>query len=225
MTVYSQSQLYSLAVSVGLPSSNALIASAIAMAESSGDSNAINPGGNGDIEYSVGLWQINLLAHPQYTVSQMQDPTQNAKAMSVISNGGTSWGAWGTYTSGLYRKYMNSTIATTAVSSPSPYSSLSSGNPTGLLDLTTGFTSNVPTNPATTSDIGSAWTYVLAYLVAIVILVFVSRFQAGYNGLYYLAVLFLMLLILTQASFIANALKPITQPSTFSGSSGNLVSG
>lgn len=212
MTVYSQSQLYQLAVSVGLASQNALIASAIAMAESSGDSNAINPGSSTDTEYSVGLWQINLLAHPQYTVAQMQDATQNAKAMSVISNGGTSWGAWGTYTSGIYRKFMSSTITTTPVSLPSSYNSLSSNGSTGLLDLMTGFTSTVPTNPATTSDMGSAWTYILAYLVATIMFVFVSRFQAGYNALYYLAVLFLMLLLLTQAPFIANALKPITQP-------------
>lgn len=218
MTVYSQSQLYQLATSVGLQTQNALIASAIAMAESGGNTNAINPGSSSDYEYSVGLWQINLLAHPQYTVSQMQDATQNAKAMAVISNAGTSWGAWGTYTSGLYRKYMNSTIALTPVS-PSPYSSTS--GTTGLLDLTTGFTSNVPTNPATTSDIGSAWTYILAYLVAIGVLVFVSRFQAGYNALYYMAVLFFLLLLLTQASFIANALKPITTAPAVSSSSGN----
>lgn len=219
MTVYSQSQIYQLATSVGLGSQNALVASAIAMAESGGNSNAINPGGGSDYEYSVGLWQINLLAHPQYTVMQMQDATQNAKAMSVISNGGTSWGAWGTYTSGLYRKYMNSAITATPVT-PSSYSSLS-GSSTGLLDLQTGLTGNVPTNPATTSDVGSAWTYILAYTVAIGILVFISRFQAGYNALYYMAVLFFMLLVLTQASFIANALKPITQASAVSGSPGN----
>lgn len=219
MTVYSQSQIYQLAISVGLRSQNALIASAIAMAESSGNSNAINPGSSSDYEYSVGLWQINLLAHPQYTVMQMQDATQNAKAMSVISNGGTSWGAWGTYTSGAYRRYMNSTITSTPVT-PSSYSSL--GSPTtGLLDLQTGFTSSVSTSPTTTSDVGSAWTYILAYVVAISIFVFISRFQAGYNALYYMAVLFLMLLVLTQASFIANTLKPITQASTVNGSSGN----
>ena len=222
MTVYSQSQVYQLATSVGLPARNALIASAVAMAESSGDANAINRGSSIDTEYSVGLWQINLLAHPQYTVTQMQDPTQNAKAMSVISNSGTAWGAWGTYVSGLYKKYMSSTIVATPVLASS-YGSLASTPMSGLLDLTTGLI-GTSTNPSTTSDIGSAWTYVLAYLVAAGLLIAVSRFQAGYNALYYLAVLFLMLLVLTQASFIANALKPITQPSSSTSSSSGTVS-
>lgn len=216
MTIYSQSQIYSLAMSVGVPSQNALIASAVAMAESGGNAQALNPGSSSDYEYSVGLWQINLLAHPQYTVTQMYDPTQNAKAMSVISNGGTYWGAWGAYNNGSYRKYMNTTITADALpASPSSYSTLSSstGAPVNYLDAFTGTSLTSTTNPATTTDVGSAWTYILAYLVVILICVFVSRFQAGYNALYYMAVLFLLLLLVTMAPFIANALKPITQPS------------
>lgn len=207
MTYYSQSQLYSLAMSVGLPSSAAQIAASIAMAESGGNTNAINPGnGVTDIEYSVGLWQINLLAHPQYTVAQMEDPTSNAKAMSVISNGGTAWGAWGTYNSGAYRKYMNNIVTGSSLptSYDVPISTL------GTYNNTISLPSSVKTNPATTSDLGSAWTYILAYTVVALILVFISRFQVGYNALYYMAVLFLMLLLVTQSQFIVQAISPIT---------------
>ena len=209
MTVLSQSQLVGLAQSVGLSSSASQIAAAIAMAESGGNTTAVNPGSATDHEYSVGLWQINLLAHPQYTVTQMYDPQQNAKAMSVISNGGLSWGAWGTYTSGAYLKYMKTVTATPYI--PTSYANLSTS---GLAATSVaGLSSTVKTSSAVTSNIGSAWTYILAYIVAIAIFVFISRFQAGYNALYYMAVLLLILLILTSANAIAKALSPITSAS------------
>jgi hypothetical protein len=46
-------------------------------------------------EISVGLFQINTLAHPNYTASAMKDPVMNADAAFAISSGGTSWQAWG----------------------------------------------------------------------------------------------------------------------------------
>jgi hypothetical protein len=86
--------------------------SAIGMAESSGRTNALNnrPGR----EYSVGLWQINLLAHREYTRPQMEDPLQNARAaLAIYRREGLR--AWGSYTDGRYRQYL-----TTAASAPPP---------------------------------------------------------------------------------------------------------
>jgi hypothetical protein len=78
-------------------------ATAIAMAESGGNPRAV---AKTDREHSVGLWQINLRAHPQYTEAQMLDPKQNAAAAYKISRGGTNWRPWSTYQSGAYQRYL-----------------------------------------------------------------------------------------------------------------------
>lgn len=100
---FSIAQLVQLASSVGFP--DPATAAAVAMAESGGDSNAlgdtqITPGG------SVGLWQVNLAAHPQYDAGELYDPTTNAQAALSISSGGTNWRPWSTYTSGAYLHYL-----------------------------------------------------------------------------------------------------------------------
>lgn len=80
------------------------LAAAISMAENqSGDPLVIS--GAGD----VGLWQINIPAHPQYTIEQMQNPMQNARAAVVISNNGTNWKPWVTYNNGSYRPFLQGT--------------------------------------------------------------------------------------------------------------------
>jgi len=105
--VLNLAQLRALAVSTGFP--NPDLAAAVAMAESGGNPNAeaiiTNPlPGNGP-ERSFGLWQINTLAHPTYSEASLLDPTYNALAAYTISNGGTNWRPWSTYTSGLYKKW------------------------------------------------------------------------------------------------------------------------
>lgn len=75
---------------------------AVALAESSGRTNAVSPTG-----CCHGLWQINVNVHP-YTKTQMQDPAQNAAAAWKISNGGTNWKPWSAYTNGSYLLYMSS---------------------------------------------------------------------------------------------------------------------
>jgi hypothetical protein len=74
---------------------------AVALAESSGRTKIIN-----SIGCCVGLWQINVKAHKQYTVAQMQDPQQNANAAWTISNGGRNWTPWEAFTKGAYLVYM-----------------------------------------------------------------------------------------------------------------------
>ena len=45
-------------------------------------------------ELSIGLWQINVLASPQFDPELLKDPDMNATAAFTLSNGGTSWGPW-----------------------------------------------------------------------------------------------------------------------------------
>jgi len=70
----------------------------IGMAESGGNTQARNTSG----EDSVGIWQINRRAHPEYTVEQLQDPLLNATVALRIYNVETLR-AWGAYTDGSYR--------------------------------------------------------------------------------------------------------------------------
>jgi hypothetical protein len=67
-------------------------------------------------EYSIGLWQINWLAHKggaaltQLGVTnpdQLRDPMTNAKAALAIS-GGSNFSPWTVYTGGTYKAYLDS---------------------------------------------------------------------------------------------------------------------
>ena len=76
------------------------MATAVALAESSGKSKAVSSTG-----CCIGLWQINVRVHP-YTKQQMEDPAQNAAAAWKISNSGTNWKPWEVYTLGMYQLHM-----------------------------------------------------------------------------------------------------------------------
>ena len=113
MPVLTQSQLQQILRQAGWPEDLIPLMAAIGMAESSGRTNALNnrPGR----EYSVGLWQINLLAHREYTRPQMEDPVQNARAaLAIYRREGLR--AWGSYTDGRYRQY----LTTAAAAAPPP---------------------------------------------------------------------------------------------------------
>lgn len=110
MSSLSLTQLQALASSVGFPDPN--LAAAVAMAESGG-----NPDILGDLTLgtSVGLWQINLAAHPSYTQTELTDPTANAQAALAISSNGTNWNPWTTYRTGAYQQWYSGPPA------PSPW--------------------------------------------------------------------------------------------------------
>lgn len=122
----SQSDIYTLAKSVGLSDSRAKVASAIAMAESGGDPNNHNPDAStGDDSY--GLWQINMLGsmgperRKKFGISdnsQLYDPQINAKAMASLSQGGGNFTDWTTYTTTdpkrSYQRFMGNTVIETA---------------------------------------------------------------------------------------------------------------
>jgi hypothetical protein len=113
----SQSELYTLAKSVGLSDSAAKTAAAIAMAESGGNASAHNTKPPDD---SYGYWQINMLGdlgparRKKYGLSsneQLFDPATNARVMKGESGNGTNWYPWSTYSNGAYLKYMNNAVS------------------------------------------------------------------------------------------------------------------
>jgi LysM repeat protein len=71
----------------------AVTAASIAMAESSGRQFATGAAGE------RGYWQI----HPDHGSLSTYDPLGNAKAAVTISDDGTNWTPWTTFTSGAYR--------------------------------------------------------------------------------------------------------------------------
>lgn len=75
---------------------------AISEKESSGYACAHNGSGNDD---SYGLWQINRLAWPQYSPSQLCDPQFNAQvALAIYQKQGLN--AWGPWQTGIYAQSM-----------------------------------------------------------------------------------------------------------------------
>lgn len=87
---------------------------AVAMAESGGHPTSHNTNaGTGDNSY--GLFQINMLGslgparlHEYHLSSndQLFNPLINARVAYQLSNGGTNWTPWTTYTRGTYLKYL-----------------------------------------------------------------------------------------------------------------------
>lgn len=99
---WTKAQLRELAAKVGFPDPN--IMAAIALAESAGDQDAVN--NCPPREYSVGLWQINILGSKTLTKEMMVDPLQNAKEAFRRSNNGKTYRPWGAYTNGSYKKFL-----------------------------------------------------------------------------------------------------------------------
>lgn len=110
----STSEIYQAARSAGLSVPAATIATAIALAESSGDDQVLGDTGIQTSEWgpSVGLWQIRT-RKDQYGTGGDRDLLalrgnvgRQATAMRNISAGGTNWAPWTVYTRGTYGQYM-----------------------------------------------------------------------------------------------------------------------
>jgi Lysozyme like domain len=126
MTTYNYSQLETLWLDAAKGTKYATkgwaeLMAAIAMAESSGNSQAYNPSG------ATGLWQILGAVNPS-DQSKLYNPTVNAhEALLKLESQGL--GAWVTYTSGAYKQFLQSGV------NPSSLPSSSSQNPTTAQDL------------------------------------------------------------------------------------------
>lgn len=117
MTYLSYAQLRAYAASAGAADPDT--AAAVAMAETggTGDTKAHNPIPPDD---SYGPWQINMLGSlgPDRrkklgitSNTQLYDPMVNARAMVMISSGGTNFTPWTTYKDGRYKKYLKGAAA------------------------------------------------------------------------------------------------------------------
>ena len=105
MTIESANQLAQLWKATG--GSNCATAVAVALAESSGNTKAVNH--NSDSHHSIdrGLWQINSYWHPEVSESCAFDASCNARSAKSISGGGSNWTPWSTYNGGAYRRYLS----------------------------------------------------------------------------------------------------------------------
>lgn len=100
---YGFNELLQLAQGAGFDTDSAT-AAGIALAESSGNPNAV-----GDLQLgirSVGLWQINLSAHPEYSEADMLDPAKNAAAAFQIYSDAGGFSPWTTFRTGAYQKFL-----------------------------------------------------------------------------------------------------------------------
>lgn len=102
---FSYAQLQQLWVSAGGNPAKAKVAAAVALAESAGSTISHATVG----EDSRGLWQINVAAgaHPQLASLNLYNPLTNARQAVAISNNGTNWGPWTTFTSGRYLQFLH----------------------------------------------------------------------------------------------------------------------
>lgn len=116
--------IYNLARSAGFSVDQAVIATAVALAESSGNPNNIGDVGlqNATWGPSIGLWQIRSVKAEtgkgsSRDASHLKDPVFNAQAAYAISNHGTNWEPWTTFTNGAYKGTLPRVLAALGVTS------------------------------------------------------------------------------------------------------------
>jgi cell wall-associated NlpC family hydrolase len=120
MPVYAAREIYRFARLAGFAPDQAATMTAVALAESGGDSGAHNPHG----EDSRGLWQINAAAHPNLAGRDLYDPLENAKAAYEVSGGGRDVSPWTTTHGGAGASYITYRAEAQAAA-------VASGDPTG----------------------------------------------------------------------------------------------
>lgn len=107
----SSADIAKVASSAGFEGDDLATAVAVALAESSGNPSAvgdlnITPGG------SIGLWQVNLKAHPEYSADELTDPQTNANAaFAIYQAAGGTFRPWSTFNSGAYLAHLDSATA------------------------------------------------------------------------------------------------------------------
>lgn len=129
-TVLSANEIAYYAKAAGFSAGEVGLATAIALAESGGNTRAHNtrPPDN-----SYGLWQINMYGtlavgrRVQFGIAtndQLFDPAVNARAALSIRRG-QGWTAWSVYTNGAYKKHL--TAANAAAGAPTAPDGASDG--------------------------------------------------------------------------------------------------
>lgn len=114
MTRRSPSELFAAERAAGLTVPEAIIATAIALAESGGDDTSLGDVGLETAQWgpSVGAWQIRTIKSETGTgqdrdISALQgNLARQAQAMVDISSGGVNWQPWTTYDTGKYKQFL-----------------------------------------------------------------------------------------------------------------------
>jgi hypothetical protein len=112
------SQIYTLLLQGGFDEPDARIMTAIAQAESSGDLGAVGDVGLQTDKWgpSVGLFQIRTLRAETGTGGERDiealtnNPAAQVRAAFEISNGGQNFRPWSTFTSGSFRKFLDTPL-------------------------------------------------------------------------------------------------------------------
>jgi hypothetical protein len=101
----SKDQIKQLWTSNGGSERTANVAAAVALAESSGRTGITSP--NPDGGTNVGLWQLDTKGvGAGHTITELQDPTMNARITVMATVNGTKWSQWAAHANGAYRKYL-----------------------------------------------------------------------------------------------------------------------
>lgn len=110
-------QIAGYAQAAGFPPQEIETATAVALAESGGETTATNKNTNGSIDY--GLWQINTVHGSLLTQGDKFNPLDNAKmALTVWNGAGKKWTPWTVYKTGAYLAQKGA--ATIGAANPSP---------------------------------------------------------------------------------------------------------
>lgn len=99
----SASQIAAYASRAGFAGNDLITAVSIALAESAGNPSAVGDSGN-----SIGLWQIDVAYHPEFSGQILSDAQTNADAaFSVYSQAGNSFTPWSTFNNGRYQAFLS----------------------------------------------------------------------------------------------------------------------
>ena len=106
--------VHRLALDCGLDPERAIVATAIAWAESGLDPDAVGDEDLADDKWgpSIGLWQVrSLRAHlgsgQERDANRLHDPAFNGQSMMAISSRGSDWNPWSVFRNGRYRQYLH----------------------------------------------------------------------------------------------------------------------
>jgi hypothetical protein len=98
-------QIAGYAKAAGFPPGEIATATAVALAESAGETTATNKNSNNSVDY--GLWQINTVHGQLLNQGDKFNPLDNARmALTVWQRAGNKWTPWTVYKSGAYRAQM-----------------------------------------------------------------------------------------------------------------------
>jgi hypothetical protein len=110
MAILTVQQARSYASQAGFTGNGLSIIVAIAQAESSLNTRA--RGTNTDASVDRGILQINNRWHPEVSDACAYDPACSMQAAYRISNRGTNFQPWTTYTSGIYKRFLSGSTGT-----------------------------------------------------------------------------------------------------------------